>query len=49
MNENRKLDKENNMPSIFDKNINNSSKLRPFNEIKIDVGEVQYFPASSKE
>nr|WDW20830.1 ribosomal protein S3 [Valsa mali var. pyri (nom. inval.)] len=37
------------IPTIFKKNVKNNSKLRPLNEITSDVGEIQYFPAWSKE
>lgn len=37
------------IPTIFKKNVKNNSKLRPLNEIISDVGEIQYFPAWSKE
>ena len=37
------------VPTIFKKNVKNNSKLRPLNEIISDVGEIQYFPAWSKE
>lgn len=37
------------LPTIFNKNVKNNSKLRPFNEITSDVGDIQYFPAWSKE
>lgn len=33
------------IPSIFKKNIKNNLKLRPFNDILSDVGDIQYFPA----
>lgn len=32
-------------PIIFKQNVKNNSKLRPFNEIISDVGNIQYFPA----
>lgn len=32
-------------PTIFKKNVKKNSKLRPFNEIISDVGDIQYFPA----
>ena len=35
----------NNLPSIFNLKINNSSKLRRLNAIEDDKGEIQYFPA----
>lgn len=38
-----------NLPTVFNKNLNNNSKLKPFNEIVSDVGDIQYFPAWSKE
>jgi hypothetical protein len=34
---------------IFSKNINNKSKLMPFNIKKNFVGNIKYFPADSKE
>ena len=37
------------LPTVFFKNLNNNSKLRPFNGIISDVGDIQYFPAWSKE
>lgn len=37
------------LPSIFKKNIKNNLKLRPFNDMTSDVGDIQYFPAWSKE
>lgn len=37
------------IPTIFKKNVKNNSKLRPFNEIISNVGDIQYFPAWSKE
>lgn len=37
------------IPTIFKKNVKKNSKLRPFNEIISDVGDIQYFPAWSKE
>lgn len=33
------------LPTIFKQNVKSNSKLRPFNEIISDVGEIQYFPA----
>lgn len=36
-------------PTIFKQNVKKNSKLRPFNEIISDVGDIQYFPAWSKE
>lgn len=33
------------LPSIFKKNIKNNLKLRPFNDMTSDVGDIQYFPA----
>lgn len=33
------------LPAIFKKNVKSNSKLRPFNEIISDVGDIQYFPA----
>ncbi len=35
--------------NIFNKNINNKYKLIPFNSIISTVGDIKYFPASSKE
>lgn len=32
-------------PTIFKQNVKKNSKLRPFNEIISDVGDIQYFPA----
>lgn len=41
--------KEKVIPSIFKRNVKNNLKLRPFNDIISDVGDIQYFPAWSKE
>ncbi len=38
-----------NINSIFTKKFNNKSKLVPFNTQENTVGEIKYFPASSKE
>lgn len=38
-----------NLPSIFKEKIKNNLKLRPFNDMISDVGNIQYFPAWSKE
>lgn len=37
------------IPTIFKKNVKNNLKLRPFNDMISDVGDIQYFPAWSKE
>lgn len=37
--------KDVNIPNIFKQNVKNNLKLRPFNEIISDVGDIQYFPA----
>nr|YP_009262169.1 hypothetical protein [Chrysoporthe cubensis]AMX22244.1 hypothetical protein [Chrysoporthe cubensis] len=37
------------IPNIFKQNVKNNLKLRPFNEIISDVGDIQYFPAWAKE
>lgn len=37
------------IPRIFKSKMNSNSKLRPFNKIISDVGDIQYFPAWSKE
>lgn len=36
-------------PTIFKKNMQNNLKLRPFNDMISDVGDIQYFPGWSKE
>nr|AAC24230.1 S5 ribosomal protein/maturase fusion protein [Cryphonectria parasitica]AMX22315.1 LAGLIDADG endonuclease [Cryphonectria parasitica] len=41
--------KDVNIPNIFKQNVKNNLKLRPFNEIISDVGDIQYFPAWAKE
>jgi hypothetical protein len=41
--------KLNNTLNIFNKNINNNSKIVPFNTVINSVGENKYFPAVSKE
>nr|ATI20190.1 ribosomal protein S3 [Juglanconis oblonga] len=49
-NSNQNLDiKEMVIPTIFKQNVKNNLKLRPFNDIISDVGDIQYFPAWSKE
>ena len=35
--------------TIFQKNMNNSYKLIPFNIRRNDMGDTKYFPAASKE
>lgn len=41
--------KEKVIPIIFKQNVKNNLKLRPFNDMISDVGDIQYFPAWSKE
>lgn len=41
--------KEKVIPTIFKQNVKNNLKLRPLNDIISDVGDIQYFPAWSKE
>lgn len=37
--------KENVIPTIFKQNVKNNLKVRPFNDMISDVGDIQYFPA----
>lgn len=37
------------LPNIFKSNVKNNWKVRPFNETISNVGDIQYFPAWSKE
>lgn len=37
------------IPTIFKQNVKNNLKLKPFNDMRSDVGDIQYFPAWSKE
>lgn len=46
--ENKEI-KENVIPTIFKQNVKNNLKLRPFNDMISNVGDIQYFPAWSKE
>lgn len=43
-NQNKEV-KEMVIPTIFKQNVKNNLKLRPFNDIISDVGDIQYFPA----
>ena len=42
--ENKEI-KENVIPTIFKQNVKNNLKLRPFNDMISDAGDIQYFPA----